>query len=207
VATSVAAQQRILAGIGFPLAADGDAGPLTRQAITWFQEAWTRTRLDVDGLWGPDTETAARACLADHGRVSDHFSLAEFACRCRWPRAHRKLVAGLEQYRTARFTQGGLVIVSGFRCAAHNIAIGGARSSQHLQGRAADVPPVGDNGRLVTVDDVARLRLFTGLEYQPKTWSGSGLHPRRRARRGRRQRPGDLRVGLRHPARRWSVAR
>jgi zinc D-Ala-D-Ala carboxypeptidase len=174
VSTPVAVQQRILAGIGFPVADDGAAGPLTRQAISWFQEAWTRTSLDVDGRWGPNTETAARQCLADHGRISDHFSLVEFACpHCRWPRAHRTLVRGLEQYRTARFPQRGLVVISGYRCPEHNAAIRGASGSQHLLGRAADVPPVGDGG-LVTVDDVARLRLFAGLEYQPKTWSGRG---------------------------------
>lgn len=174
MSTSTATAQRILAGIGFPVASDGDYGPLTRQAVAWFQEAWTRNPLDVDGLWGPDTEAAARACQADHGRVSDHFSLAEFACpHCRWPRAHRRLVAGLEQYRAAKFAHRGLVVISGYRCAAHNIAIGGARSSQHLAGRAADVPPVGDAG-LVSVDDVAALRIFAGLEYQPKTWSGRG---------------------------------
>lgn len=33
-----------------------------------------------------------------------------------------------------------LRIVSGTRCAAHNRAVGGARQSYHLSGRAADVP-------------------------------------------------------------------
>lgn len=173
--TTTTQLQRILAGIGFPLAADGQDGPLTRQAVTWFQEAWTRTTLAVDGVWGPATEAAARQCLADHGRVTDHFSLVEFWCpHCRWPRAHRQLTTALEKYRTARFTASGLAIVSGYRCPAHNVAIHGATNSQHLTGRAADVPPVGDGGRLVTVDDVARLGLFGGLEYQPKTWSGRG---------------------------------
>lgn len=33
-----------------------------------------------------------------------------------------------------------LRIVSGYRCVQHNAAVGGSRHSQHLVGRAADVP-------------------------------------------------------------------
>jgi uncharacterized protein YcbK (DUF882 family) len=49
------------------------------------------------------------------------------------------LVAALERLRAAR---GGipLRIVSGRRSAAHNRAVGGAPRSQHLYGRAADIP-------------------------------------------------------------------
>lgn len=172
--TSTAAAQRLLAGIGFPIAADGSFGPSTRQAVTWFQEAWTHEPLTVDGAWGPRTEAAARACLANHGRVTAHLSLTEFACpHCRWPRAHRSLTVALEAYRARWFSRSGLPIVSGYRCPVHNKAIGGAARSQHLQGRAADVPPRGDGGRLVTVEMAAGLKLFGGLECQPKI-SGQG---------------------------------
>lgn len=166
-------RQRLLAAIGFPIAVDGAAGPATVQAITWFQESWTRSNLAVDGAWGPATEAAARACLGDGRRISPHFTLPEFACpHCHWPRANRTLVRGLEKYRAAHFSVGGLGIVSGYRCVPHNTAIGGARGSQHLHGRAANVPPYGDRG-LVTVTTVAAMRLFSGLEYQPRI-SGKG---------------------------------
>jgi zinc D-Ala-D-Ala carboxypeptidase len=160
--TSISDAQRLLVSVGFPIVVDGAAGPATTQAISWFQESWTRSWLAVDGLWGPATEAAARACVTAGGKVSAHFTLKEFRCpHCHWPRAHRSLVRGLEKYRDA-FATGGLTIVSGYRCVAHNAAIHGATGSQHVKGRAADIPPV------VSVDAVARLRVFGGLEYQPK---------------------------------------
>jgi hypothetical protein len=158
----VASRQRLLLQIGFPIAADGNAGPATTQAVRWFQESWTFSDLAVDGTWGPATEAAARACVGQGGRISAHFHLPEFACNhCHWPRANRALVRGLERLRGVYYP-GGLPVVSGYRCAVHNAAIGGARGSQHLYGRAANIPP------RVTVEKVAGLRLFGGLEYQPK---------------------------------------
>ncbi len=43
-----------------------------------------------------------------------------------------------------------MTITSGYRTAAHNTAVGGAKSSQHLLGRAADIQVAG-----VSVEDVA----------------------------------------------------
>lgn len=161
--TSTREAQRMLVSAGFPIVVDGDPGPATTQAVSWFQESWTRTLLAVDGLWGPATEAAARACVTDSGRVSAHFTLREFACpHCHWPRAHRTLVRGLERYRGA-YSAGGLDIVSGYRCVQHNADIGGAPGSQHVKGRAADIPPH------INVDTVAQLRVFGGLEYQPRS--------------------------------------
>src|SRR3954454_19508056 len=76
------------------------------------------------------------------GDLSPHFDSSEF-------REHdngalvgpdRKLVAVLERIRA---TTGGtpLRIVSGYRSRAYNARVGGARDSQHIYGRAADIPP------------------------------------------------------------------
>jgi hypothetical protein len=160
--------QRMLQQVGFPVAADGSFGPLTDQAVTWFQEAWTRESLTPDGIAGPRTQAALNACIAAGARISDHFQLVEFACpHCRWPRANRKLIHGLEKLRATYYAQSGLPVISGYRCPVYNAAIHGARNSQHLLGRAADIPPHGSGSKLVTVEMVAALRLFGGLEYQP----------------------------------------
>lgn len=75
------------------------------------------------------------------GDLSEHFSSWEFRCGdgCGKAVADERLVAALERLRKAA---GGkpLAIVSGARCERHNRKVGGIRSSQHLTGRAADIP-------------------------------------------------------------------
>lgn len=51
-----------------------------------------------------------------------------------------KLARHLERLRAIKGGQP-LPIVSGYRSPAHNARVGGARLSQHLVGRAADIPP------------------------------------------------------------------
>lgn len=60
-----------------------------------------------------------------------------------------------------------VVITSGYRTAAHNAAVGGAKSSQHLLGRAADIQ-VSDT----SVEDVAAY-----AESLMPTWGGVGRYP------------------------------
>lgn len=77
------------------------------------------------------------------GDLSDHFSAAEFRCKggshTSHPPVHPELVQVLERLRAIK---GGrpLAIVSGIRCSRHNAAVGGASRSQHLYGKAADIP-------------------------------------------------------------------
>lgn len=74
------------------------------------------------------------------GDLAKNFSTSEFVCK------HCRLVVGIDQQlvdvlqrmRTAMGMP--LRIVSGYRCPVHNRAVGGSRKSQHLIGRAADVP-------------------------------------------------------------------
>lgn len=73
---------------------------------------------------------------------SKHFSRAELNCKCgcKAPllirRRLRRLAVRLERLRSYI---GPLGITSGYRCKAHNKAVGGAINSQHLYGRAADL--------------------------------------------------------------------
>ena len=81
------------------------------------------------------------------GDLSEHFSRSEFRCHGFGHRGHPnhdthvdlELVGRLEMLRT---NAGGrpLRIVSGHRCAWWNSRVGGASRSQHLVGRAADIP-------------------------------------------------------------------
>ncbi len=75
------------------------------------------------------------------GDLSQDFDRAEFICRhCeRLDLVSSTLVSMLQRARSAKGRS--LTIVSGYRCCAHNRKVGGAQYSQHLFGRAADVPP------------------------------------------------------------------
>jgi uncharacterized protein YcbK (DUF882 family) len=74
------------------------------------------------------------------GDLSPHFSRSEFRDKrtgaCVGP--DRRLVDVLERIRA--LTGNPLVITSGYRSPTTNRAVGGAKLSQHLYGRAADIP-------------------------------------------------------------------
>lgn len=73
------------------------------------------------------------------GDLSKHFSRHEFACKCGcgFATVDYELLVILEKLR--EHLQQPITIVSGCRCSAHNAAVGGARDSQHMKGRAADI--------------------------------------------------------------------
>lgn len=98
------------------------------------------------------------------GDLSPHFSAAEFACRhCHkldGPVVHA-LVTGLEALRGVAYSDLGLEIVSGYRCAAYNRSLkNAAKDSQHLRRAAADVP------LRATLEVVKGLGVFSGIGWQ-----------------------------------------
>ena len=82
-------------------------------------------------------------------QLSPHFRLAEFASKDGADKVlvDDDLVTLLEQIREA--AGGAVVINSGYRSPAHNAAVGGVSSSQHLYGRAADIVVEGASPLLV----------------------------------------------------------
>lgn len=76
------------------------------------------------------------------GDLSPHFSRSEFRDHSDGSLPHdppRRLLDGLEVVRQLRGRP--VRIVSGYRSPAHNRAVGGARNSQHLYVKAADLEP------------------------------------------------------------------
>jgi uncharacterized protein YcbK (DUF882 family) len=86
--------------------------------------------------------------------LSPHFKLFEFECRCcgRVMLATR-LVVMLEDLRAALGRP--VVITSGYRCHAHNKAIGGAPRSLHMLGRAVDIKSQAKQTELAEIKKIA----------------------------------------------------
>lgn len=96
-------------------------------------------------------------------QLTPHFRLREFSCKCggKYPDCdrtllHAGLAPSLEVIRT-QFYETGLSVISGYRCRQYNQQVGGAETSQHLFGTAADI-----QGR-ANFTAIHRLRLFSGI--------------------------------------------
>ncbi len=77
----------------------------------------------------------------DSTKLSANFKVSEFACKgkgcCSTVKVDSELVAYLQQIRDHFGVA--VTINSGYRCATHNKAVGGATGSQHTKGTAADI--------------------------------------------------------------------
>ena len=100
-------------------------------------------------------------------RLAPSFTVREFRCRdgSDVVMIDESLVVLLQAIRE-HFGKA-VVITSGYRTATHNTAVGGAKSSQHLLGRAADIQVAG-----VSVEDVAAY-----AESLMPDWGGVGRYP------------------------------
>ena len=167
----------ILARLGFRV----NTSARYTQAVRDFQAGWNLgAMLGIDGVVGPRTSAALllseKRRAAGAGTASAHFSFKEFQCHCGGKYAACRRIAGegvrghgryvlrgliqeLEATRDAYY-HGGMSIVSGYRCDGHNHAIGGASSSQHRFGAAADI------GRVVSHQRLAGRHWFAGIGYK-----------------------------------------
>ena len=116
------------------------------------REKWRKIAEELAEL---ATEQALPAEVLGDGindiNLAQNFCLAEFQCRhCGAVKIDPELVRRLQKMRDEIGQP--LIINSGYRCETHNRAIGGAKDSQHLYGRAADVScPSIQVGRLHTL--------------------------------------------------------
>ena len=78
---------------------------------------------------------------SDSHKLSEHFSLSEFRCKC--GAAHdtkldTELVEKLEKLRK-KLECSKIIVNSGYRCSAHDRRVGGSGSGMHTKGQAADI--------------------------------------------------------------------
>lgn len=72
------------------------------------------------------------------GDLSEHFSKSELACHCCGQlKIESGLIVALEQLRA--LAGRAIVVHDGYRCAAHNLEVGGVTDSEHTRGMAADI--------------------------------------------------------------------
>ena len=90
---------------------------------------------------------------SENKKLGKFFSANEFECscmKCDEQKIDEKLIEKLDEVREK---YGKAVRVnSGYRCPAHNKAIGGKENSSHMSGLAADIAPV-----LLTLDELDNL--------------------------------------------------
>jgi hypothetical protein len=138
---TIAEQVEFLTAIGLPSGSD----VARRQSWVKWQTASTWHDLAPDGVCGELTTEDARTAAANGHGFSPHFHPSEFTCKCGGTNpgcegwlCDRELVLALERARAKQDRP--LKIVCGYRDPIENARVLGKPYSQHLFGRAVDVP-------------------------------------------------------------------
>lgn len=155
---SVKNRQKYLKALGFYGGEiDGIVGAKTKLAYRAIQERYFTRAADIDGVYGNDTDILLRNAYNVSVYCRD-FKLEEFRCKCKdsctgYPQIiNSQLLINLQALRD-RF--GAVKVTSCLRCEAHNKAVGGASSSRHKSGKAADIKcavTVSEAGRKSVMD-------------------------------------------------------
>lgn len=110
-------------------------------------------------------------------RLSPYFHIEEFRCHDGTPVPDEllgnltRLVHTLDIIRLAAGVP--LNVISGYRTMAHNVAVGGARSSTHLTAEGADIRP----GRGLSPDELHTLILTHFKHKRLPDLGGVGIYP------------------------------
>ena len=88
----------------------------------------------------------------DKTQLTEHFNVSEFRCKC--GKTHDTIIdpalaEKLEKLHKALNCKS-IVINSGYRCSAHDKAVGGNGSGQHTKGTAADIKCYGKDGKAIS---------------------------------------------------------
>lgn len=106
--------------------------------VSGFQVAFAPWDLAVDGHAGPETARAVQWVADNGGRMSSYFVLDELRSKGNGRiKSHRELLRLADKVRERK---GPWTPVSAYRDPAHNARVGGATNSQHMYGKAFDVP-------------------------------------------------------------------
>ncbi len=93
----------------------------------------------------------------DETQLSAHFNVREFRCKCgktHDTEINPNLVTNLEKlYKVLGCSK--IVITSGYRCSAHDKAVGGNGTGQHTKGNAADIICYSQDGNIISTKKVA----------------------------------------------------
>lgn len=131
-----------------PYGADGVNGKLSKNAIRNMQKDYNnrfKKMIAVDGIAGIETKKAITTWLRNVGLYgTKNFKVSEFNCSGKMLKGGMdvKLLQDLERLRY-NLGDKDIVVNSGYRCSAHNKAVGGIANSEHLYGRAADIRVIG----------------------------------------------------------------
>ncbi len=159
----VRAVQAHLRRIGWPITVDGRDGPQTQRASRLFAAGYGVAKLSERSQINKGRNYGyLRRCATRGGFTTPSFRFREFASKGNGDIVlDRRLVLGLEKYR--KRLGRGVSIVSGYRDPAHNARVGGASSSQHKYGKAADIRPE------LSLAQVRALGVFNGIGFDGET--------------------------------------
>lgn len=104
----------------------------------------------------------------DKTKLSAHFAANEFQCKCGKTHDFQIDDALIEKLETlfSALNCSKIIVTSGYRCAAHDKAVGGNGSGQHTLGTAADICCYGQDGKPISSKTVcckAQDIGFTGI--------------------------------------------